>query len=105
MVPKNTNKIKFRSIRPTSPANSIGRKVSISNFSSEPELKKQTPSMHNRLKPGEIRRMAMEGDATLGIRSRYTPIAKAVRGRQAYNSSNSMSVVTRPRGMNSPRAL
>lgn len=55
--------------------------------------------------PGKVRWQAAMGDATLGVRSRYTPIADVVSRRQEYNSGSSMSIVTRPRGLGGPRAL
>lgn len=105
MVLRNTNSSNPRPPRPTSPANSMDRVASRANPVSGFGLDRRTPSMQNRPMPGDIRRKAMQGDATLGVRTRYTPIAQVVADRQAYNSGNSMSAVTRPRGINGPRAL
>ena len=99
MIPRNRNNPNIRPVRAT-PGAKVGGAGPV-----QAKPARRPMSMRNRPIPGQVRRQAAMGDATLGVRSRYTPIAEVVSRRQEYNSGSSMSVATRPRGLGGPRAL
>ncbi len=103
---QNKNSSNHRPLRPNILNNGMGRKAPGASSSAGLGVSRtETFAMRNRPMPGDVRRQAMKGDATLGVKSHYTPIAQVVSGRQAHNSGSSMSVATRPRGLSGPRAL